>query len=74
MGKKINAWHACSNATTKILIMTILIMTLGKMTIPVLLNMVDINYNDIIYNWFYLKMTLLITVKNIFLMSVLLML
>jgi len=40
------------------------------MAISITLNTGDITYNDITYNWFYLSITLLMTVnKNIYLMS-----
>ncbi len=47
-------------------------MTLLIMTIPVTLN-TDITFNDITYSWFYLYMTLIITVnKNINVINVIL--
>ncbi len=44
--------------------MTIHIMTLLIMAILIILNTGDTTYNDITLNWFYLQMTLLLTVNK----------
>ncbi len=52
-----------------ILIMNLLITTLHIMAILLTLNTGDITYNDVTYNLFNQRMTLLKTVKNIYVKS-----